>query len=151
MRLPTLLVLFAAGIAHAGGPAIELERMGWITGTWQRIDLPSGDVGYEHWQATEPSGYAGIGVHERADGRRFEEKLSLVVRDGAVHYVADTPQNPQPVAFRLTGISDTSIAFENPEHDFPKKIEYRRDGERALTVRISAGDKSADFRFERKH
>ena len=31
---------------------------------------------------------------------------------------------PAPVKFLLTGVSDTSAVFENPEHNFPKKITY---------------------------
>lgn len=148
-----LIALLGAGIVacatvRSNDPAIDLERLAWLVGTWQRTDLPSDDTGYERWQRAG-SGYVGTSVHERASGRRFEEKLSLIVRDGAVHYIADTPQNPAPVAFRLTHIADRHVAFENPQHDYPKTIEYRRDGDHGLSVRISAGDKASEFHFSR--
>ena len=33
-----------------------------------------------------------------------------------------------PVAVKLTQSPDSSARFENPQHDFPQRIEYRRTG-----------------------
>lgn len=145
----SMLAPFAALPAAANGPDTDLAKMAWITGEWQRTDLPAGESGFERWQATQSSGYAGIGVHQRGNGSRFEETLSIEIRGDAIHYVAKTPQNPEPVAFRLIELREDGATFENRGHDFPKRIDYRRDGERGLIVRISDDDKTIDFRFQR--
>ena len=46
-----------------------------------------------------------------------------------------------PVGFRLVASDGTSATFENPAHDFPQRIQYRRDGDR-LVATISARDGS---------
>lgn len=85
----------------------------------------------------------------RRDGSRFEERLRIAVHDGAVHYVAEVPDNPTPVYFRLTRVDDDQVVFENPTHDFPQVIAYQRDDD-SLRARISAGDRQVEFRFRRQ-
>ena len=55
------------------------------------------------------------------------EFLRVELRDGVPTYVAQ-PQGAPPVAFKLTQSSASSARFENPTHDFPQRIEYRRSG-----------------------
>lgn len=150
------IILFVAllfgglsGRLHATEASATLDRMAWLAGTWQRTGLPAGESGYERWTRDGTQGFTGVGVSKRGDKTIFEEKLRIMAKDGDIYYVADTPQNPQPVHFKLTGFSDTGFVFENPAHDFPQKIAYRREGNR-LHARVSAGDKAQDFEFERK-
>jgi hypothetical protein len=53
--------------------------------------------------------------------------------------------------FRLTGLSATEAVFENPQHDYPQRIIYRKSGNR-LDARIEGVDKgkarSEDFPME---
>jgi hypothetical protein len=154
-RAISIVFLFALTLSvaisiMANDPAAGLAKMNWLVGEWQRTDLPTGESGYERWQPKSPSGFAGIGVHERGNGNRFEETLSIEIRDGAIHYIAKTPQNSVPVAFRLVELRDDGFAFENRTHDFPKRIDYRRDGEHGLVVRISDDVKVVDFDFEKR-
>ena len=57
--------------------------------------------------------------------------------------------NDYPVAFRLTACEADRLVFENPGHDFPRRLEYRRvDGDR-LEVHVSDGEERGfklDFR-----
>jgi hypothetical protein len=50
------------------------------------------------------------------------EMITVLIRDDAIYYVADVPQNQQPVYFKFTEITESGFACENPDHDFPKKI-----------------------------
>lgn len=150
-----ILVTLALILALSSGAAAadtckaqeELQRLDWLIGTWQRIDLPEGREGREIWSpATTEPGLTGRGIATRRDGSRFEERLRIGIHDEAVHYVAEVPGNPAPVYFRLTRIDDNHVVFENPVHDFPQVIAYERDGD-ALLARISAGDRQIEFRF----
>lgn len=131
-------------------PSAELQRLHWLIGTWERVDLPEGREGREIWSANraEP-GLSGRGIATRRDGSRFEEALQIVIHDGAVHYVADVPGNPAPVYFRLAEIGENSVVFANLAHNFPQVIAYRRDGD-ALLAQVSAGDRQIEFRFRRQ-
>ena len=127
----------------------QLRQMAWLAGTWQRVDLPEGQSGYERWTHDGAQGFVGVGVAERDGKTIFEEKLRIAPKNGAVYYVADVPENAQPVYFKLTELNKNGFSFENPAHDFPQKIVYKRDEDR-LHVRISAGDKASEFEFERQ-
>jgi hypothetical protein len=78
----------------------------------------------------------------------FVEKLKLVIKDDNIYYVADIVENKQPVYFRFTSLTNDGFVCENPQHDFPKKISYRKDGEKIMAT-ISGDGKSIDYLFER--
>lgn len=149
LLLAMLLVGAVPGDLQAADAPAQLQKMAWLAGTWQRVDLPEGQSGYERWTYDGAQGFAGVGVTERDGKTTFEEKLRIVPKDGVVYYVADVPENAQPVYFKLTELSTSGFSFENPAHDFPQKIEYKKDG-RQLHVRVSAGNKAEDFKFERE-
>jgi hypothetical protein len=44
-----------------------------------------------------------------------------------------------PVAFRLTACDEGRLVFENPTHDFPRRVEYRRVDATRLAVDVSDG------------
>jgi hypothetical protein len=63
-----------------------------------------------------------------------------------------SPQGRAPATpFRLVEIGPGRAVFANPEHDFPRRIEYLRDGD-GMTVRVSGaggdGDSAAERSFE---
>jgi hypothetical protein len=147
-----LTMLLVAAVPHrvlAEDALTQLRQMTWLAGTWQRTDLPTGQSGYERWTDHGAQGFVGIGVSERSGKTVFEEELRIVAKDGTLYYVADVAENPQPVYFKLTEFDKNGFTFENPAHDFPQKIVYRRDAER-LQVEVSAGDKTREFEFERQ-
>lgn len=79
----------------------------------------------------------------------FVEKLKLVIKSGAIYYVSDVPENAKPVDFKITSIDDNGFVCENPAHDFPKKISYRKDGNKIRAV-ISGDGKEMEFLFSRE-
>lgn len=79
----------------------------------------------------------------------FIEKLKILEKEGHWYYVADVSHNSAPVYFKMTSADGSGFVCENPEHDFPKKITYRLDGD-IINASISAGKKEIPFRFRRK-
>jgi hypothetical protein len=79
----------------------------------------------------------GMGRTVSASGQRPAqfEFLRVELRDGVPTYLAQ-PQGVPAVAFRLIQSGDSSVRFENPAHDFPQRIEYRRNGS-ALRAEIA--------------
>ena len=69
------------------------------------------------------------------DVAREFEFLRIELRDGTPAYTAQPGGGPG-TTFLATFVSDTSARFENPQHDFPQGIAYRRVGKDSLIASI---------------
>lgn len=54
----------------------------------------------------------------------------------------------KPTIFRLTSIEREQFVCENKENEFPKKIEYKKEGDQ-IKAKISGGEMEIPFEFER--
>ncbi len=126
------------GLALAG-PCTSLEPARWLVGSW----LASTDSRTirETWREVSTATFEGEGAtHSRTDGTLLDsEVLRLVAMAGEVFYVAKVAHNPYPVAFRLASCDGNRLEFENPAHDFPRRIEYRRTAEDTFEAHVSDG------------
>lgn len=127
----------------------DLKNMEWLLGNWARTNTKPGRAGVETWQKLSPTEWKGRGISLRGTDTTFVEKLKIVVEKGELYYVSDVPENPQPVYFKITQVAPTGFVCENPAHDFPKKIEYRLQGE-TLKATISGDGKAVDYLFVRQ-
>ena len=88
------------------------------------------------------------------DSTRVTEHMRIEQFGEEVFYTAKPGQNPFPTSFLLTECAGDRFVFENPNHDFPQRIIYMRNGDRGLMVRIEGpmdGElRGVDFKFERK-
>src|SRR5260221_8026027 len=82
----------------------------------------------------------------------FFEFLRIEERPDGVFYVAQ-PRGKPPTDFRLVRFEKGTAVFENPEHDFPKRIIYTRTGEDTLLASVegdaSSKEKAEEFRYRR--
>jgi len=94
-----------------------------LAGCWRAgVDLASTE---EQWMA--PTGGIMVGMSRtlmEGRARAWEFLLIRAVEDRLVYWAH--PSGQEPTAFPATSISDNRAVFANPEHDFPKRIEYRR-------------------------
>jgi hypothetical protein len=108
-----------------------------MEGTWQALD------GHGHVASEE--------IWQRHDGRllgqgrvldhgllRGSEWLEISAETGQVVYTA-WPHGQDPVAFPMVDAGEQSARFQNPEHDFPQALDYRRSGD-ALRVDIRGAE-----------
>jgi hypothetical protein len=112
----------------------KIDALAWLAG---RFTSTQGKVTMEeHWGV--PAGGAMLGTARTvSEGKMASfEFLRIVERDGGLVYVAQ-PGGGNPVEFVLTEISATRALFENPLHDYPKRIVYERVGEDGLVTEIS--------------
>ena len=129
--------------------AENFKKLKWIEGTWLRTDNKPGQSGHERWLQSTPHELRGYGVTMKEQDTLFVEKLRILIREDNLYYVADVPENQQPVYFKLTEITNAGFVCENPDHDFPKKIAYQME-RGVLTATISGAGKSMSFLFKRK-
>ena len=141
-RVPRLLWTCALiGVAGTAG-ASTCDRLGaadWLIGEW--LARNGQTVVRESWHRASPETFEGTGeTRSTADDTVVDsEVLRLVQMADAVFYVAKVAHNPLPVAFRLTECTATRLVFENPGHDFPRRLEYALSGDGRLSVVVSDG------------
>jgi len=136
----------AADAAECG----SLDRLRWLLGDW------TADGGkksfHESWVEVGPRTFEGTGIERsQADGAvQGGEVPRLVEMAGGVYYLSKVTHNDLPVAFRLNACSDGRFVFDNPAHDFPKRLEYRLEPDGRLTVSVSDGaEKGFALNFKR--
>lgn len=116
--------------AQAGGAATDgaLEAAAWLAGCW-RVESPDGQSAAEE-QWMEPRGGLMVGMSRSIRGgeARGYELLTIRDEDGTLVYHV-VPSGQQPADFRVSDADDRRLEFVNPEHDFPQKIVYTRDGD----------------------
>ena len=146
-----LLILLVITLGNVKGQSTtdKMKNLMWLEGTWSRLNNKTGQSGFERWTKSSSIELRGVGVTLKGTDTLFVEKLRILERDGDLYYVADVPENQKPVHFKLTNITSTEFVCENPAHDFPKKITYRRDKEK-LTATISGDGKSVAFLFQKE-
>ena len=119
----------------------SLEGLRWLLGEWSAADGSSGET----WTLASPATFEGVG---RAGSS--EESLRLVAMSDEVFYLAKVGHNPMPTPFRATVCATDRAVFTNPDHDFPKQLDYRLDGD-TLTVTVSDGaDRGFQLRWTRR-
>ncbi len=117
-----ILILFITTMAESQEKT-PMQKLLWIVDSWVSPD-GSDSRSYEEWKVTGDNLYEGSSKTIKNGEVTFREILKIENTPEGIYYVADVPHNPAPVKFQLTSVSDSSAVFENPEHDFPKKITY---------------------------
>ena len=122
-----MLSLAAPGVPAAGPPGGELEKIAWLAGCWTS-DAGGRQVD-EQWM--KPLGGTMMGMSRTVvDGKTIESEVLLIRATGSdVSYVARPSGQPE-ASFKLVTGTAGEARFENPEHDFPQRIVYWRDGEK---------------------
>lgn len=107
--------------------------LGWLAGCWEGEG--GGGRNLECWTAPEGGMMLGVSKVISERGTQFEF-LRIASHGDGLAYLA-SPGGKPAVAFALVESGPGHAVFANPEHDFPQRITYRRDGS-ALTARIEA-------------
>jgi hypothetical protein len=85
----------------------------------------------------------GISQTVRGGGSVFEYMRIDAGPDGLAFI--PQPNGKPPTEFRAERVDAQRIVFANPQHDFPKYVDYRRDGDR-LEARLSSVPTDQDGR-----
>jgi Domain of unknown function (DUF6265) len=144
-----VLVSGVSGAWMQAKPAkASITDVAWIAGAW------TGSAGpvtlEERW--TPPAGGAMLAVSRTIKDSRMVafEFLRIVERNGTLLYIAQ-PNGRPPTEFTLTAVDAQAATFENPSHDFPKKIRYAKRADGGLDATISGdGGKTETLQFKRE-
>lgn len=100
----------------------DMQKLLWIADSW--VSASGETTSYEEWKVINDDLFEGGSKTIKKGKVIFSESLKIEKTADGIYYVADVAHNPAPVKFKLTNVTDTSAVFENPDHDFPKKITY---------------------------
>jgi uncharacterized protein DUF6265 len=132
--------------SRASIAAPTISDLAWMSGGWRTA--PGGRVQIEeHWMA--PGGGSMLGMSRTVAGDRTVEfeYLRLEQRAGDIYYVAHPKARYPGTEFKLTRLTAQEAVFENPAHDFPKRIIYRKGADGSLTASIDGGEGTKSIKF----
>ena len=132
----------------------DLSQFEFMLGTWS-AEFPSGAY-YESWTKESDTKFTGAAYTMRDGDSTLSETLSLEILDDGVHegvYYIALPVLQDTTYFEMVAGTNEDAEFQNPNHDFPQIIAYKKvDADRMYVVIGSLDpnvDKQIDFNFIR--
>lgn len=147
--LPLLTGAPATTSTDAAPPT--LAAFGFMAGCWRG---PSGDGATIEEYYTAPADNIILGLSRYTRGSRVTSyEFTTIAREGTDIVLTARPSGQQSATFRLSRLDSAGAVWENPAHDFPTLIAYRRGPSDSLVARIEGpgreGRRSDEWRMGR--
>lgn len=115
----------------------KLEKLNWLIGKWEK-KLPEGIL-TETWTKKNDSTYTATSFFIIDKDTVHSESIELTQLKEELIYrpTVKGQNNDEPVDFKLSSDNENTFAFENPKHDYPQKIVYKKVNEKNLVATIS--------------
>ncbi|HEY0626539.1 MAG TPA: DUF6265 family protein [Allosphingosinicella sp.] len=145
-----MLLTFIAALAVASAaPAPKVEDLDWLSGDW--VSEQETTWTEESWTSTRGGMLLGVNRSGKGDkGTAYDFMRIAADEQGNIVFWA-SPAAKAPVPFRLVSRGATEAVFENPEHDYPTRIAYRRAGNQLhATISGPEGKNPYSWTFRRR-
>lgn len=145
--LAILLLVLGLGVPVSAEPPPppappSIDQLGWLAGCWGYADAEPGSG--ESWMPPAGGMLVGVSRTVRAGRSTLYEYMRIAVSEtGALEFVAQ-PSNQAEAHFPLLSLSANEVVFENPAHDFPRRIVYRFLQNGRLAARIEGNQDGAE-------
>jgi hypothetical protein len=142
--------LASPALAVPPAAAAKVSDLTFLAGAWVVETGPTRVE--EQWLCAGPDGMVGVGrTTDLAKGKTvFFEYLRIEARPDALVYVAQ-PKGGPATEFRLVRLEAGTAVFENPAHDFPKRVVYAKRADGGLTARVEGDaakpEQAEEFRY----
>ena len=144
--MAAVLALGGMAATHALGSRPEtsaqtpaLGALAFMTGCW-RGSFGGGQAGagtIEEYYSTPTSNMI-IGVTRFVrGGRTVDFEFTRIMSGDSGIVLMPQPRGRPPTPFRMTASDSVSAMWENPQHDFPQKISYRRIASDSIVAAIA--------------
>jgi hypothetical protein len=135
MKILTAIFIISLTTSCVDTRSTELD---FLVGTWKRENKEL----FEVWERSKPAEL--LGYSFRMDGNQEIVTETLVIKkkgDQFVYEATVPDQNEgRTVQFILSNETDSLFSFENDDHDFPKKIQYKIIDENQIEVIVLGGE-----------
>ena len=129
-------------LPHAESPKSAIEVFSWMAGCWEG----KGDNRQleEHW--TQPAGQSMLGMSRvLAGGKTVAFEFMRILEDERGIVFIAQPSGQKETPFRLSQFKNQQATFENPDHDFPQRIIYRKEPDGSLLARIEGKENGKEL------
>ncbi len=143
-----MIAMLAVAAAVSTGVA-DVDRLAWLAGTW--IQEKAGVTVRETWLAPLDGVMSGASQTNRPGRPARVEFMTIRAEAAGATFTAHIPGQP-PTPFVLIPGSVDQVTFENPAHDFPQRVIYRRCGHdlcARIEGRVNGNLRSQDWRYTR--
>lgn len=122
--------------------------LGWLSGRW----VQEGPGGWTEERWSEPRGGVMLGTGLSGKDEKATSFEFMRIADGPTGPVFwGSPGGKTAVAFPLAGFARHSVRFENPKHDYPTQILYKREGAVLIaTTSGPGGSNPQSWRYRRR-
>lgn len=105
--------------------AFVFERLYALEGTWKMVTKRGAIC--EAWTKVDANRLQSKGYFIRGTDTLVNERVALTNTKEGIFYTStvEDQNNKQPIAFKMTKAEDNIFVFENPQHDFPRRIVYK--------------------------
>ncbi|WP_297693319.1 DUF6265 family protein [uncultured Eudoraea sp.] len=123
----------------------KLSRIDFLIGTWKM----EGKEQYENWELSNNKELNGYSYKFKDSQKIITETLSIKILENTVIFEATVPDQNEgkTIPFTLNNEIKDYLSFENIDHDFPKKIQYKRINENEIEVTV-LGDEGKGFSYK---
>ncbi|WP_332734320.1 DUF6265 family protein [Flavihumibacter sp.] len=131
----------------------DITRLLNLEGLWVR-NTAKGHR-YEEWKKTGAENLQGSAYSIKGGDTIVSERINLGKKQQQIVYVAtvEDQNEKKPVAFFLTRAEKNKYVFENPTHDYPKRIVYEFISKDSLHAWVDGGEmdpgKRLNYYFKR--
>jgi len=142
IKLSIVLLLFIS--FNACSQETSLQKFDFLIGTWKM----EGKENYESWKKNDNKL---IGeVYKIENGQKsISENIEIILQENQIVYIPTVfDQNEgKGVPFELKLIENKLYSFENSQHDFPKKIQYKILNNNELFISV-LGENNKGFSYK---
>ncbi|WP_426091591.1 DUF6265 family protein [Flavobacterium sp. DSR3-2] len=136
----TLALLLLAFVSCKNSDANEKEKIkaaNWLLGNWESKSVEGNLT--ETWEKVNDSTFQAQSYFIKEKDTLHFESITLQQKGDKLTYSATVKgqNNDKAVTFKLTTGTEKQMVFENPKHDYPKKIIYTQITKDSLVANIS--------------
>ena len=149
-----IAVMIAAALVSAQAPPVQAPSVHpqslpeWMAGSW--TTMGTADEWTEEWWTPPRAGIMlGASRGGKADALGAFEHMRIIRTGGAIAFCA-MPGGKAGACFRAVSATASSITFENAQHDYPTRVEYRREGDHLLgEISGPGGSRRQTWKYKR--
>ncbi len=124
-----------------------------LEGVW-KMNTKRGAV-CEEWKKVDKNYLQNKGYMIKGKDTIINERVALTNSKEGIFYTStvEDQNNKKPIAFKMTKAENNVFVFENPQHDFPKRIVYKLVTADSLHAYVDDGTetgKKQNFYFKRQ-
>lgn len=136
---------------NAAGQTGPVSSLAWLEGTWERTTRTLTTT--EVWLSPISESMVGMSRTVMTNGRTAHEFMVIATDSAGRVIFTASPSGQVGGSFPAVTVTDRLAVFENPAHDFPQRIVYRRVTADSIHARIegtmNGRASGVDFFFRR--